>query len=392
MVRTAGRIPELDGLRGIAISMVLAYHYFQLTWITSPGSFAAHLQAAFGLAWSGVDLFFVLSGFLIGGILLDARDSANYFQVFYTRRFFRIIPLYAAILLAFPMLLHAAEWTGHGDFDWLAAGNTLPWYSYWTFTQNLWMAGTERLGSMTFAVTWSLCIEEQFYLTLPILVRLLNTRQIMQCVRIGIYAAPLIRIALGLLRPHNWIALFALMPCRADSLLMGVLAAMLLRDAQWKKRVQGINFGILIPALFLGVVALAVWSPAVYGPITQSIGYTWLALFYASVLLYALVRPHSVLSRLLRVRWLCWLGGIAYGTYLLHEMVQGLLFGFIWSHEPFITGGYTLLTTLAALFLTLLIAHLSWQYFERPLVNSHRPAYQFTDIRNQDELLVCSSV
>jgi peptidoglycan/LPS O-acetylase OafA/YrhL len=81
------RIPELDGIRGIAIAMVLAHHYFLLPIAAPPGTFWSYVQAAGRLAWSGVDLFFVLSGFLIGGILLDARDSPNYFQVCYTRRF-----------------------------------------------------------------------------------------------------------------------------------------------------------------------------------------------------------------------------------------------------------------------------------------------------------------
>src|SRR5260370_37130342 len=93
-----GRIPELDGLRGLAIGMVLIFHYFQLTLVARPGSLPAYLQAAGRLAWSGVDLFFVLSGFLIGGILLDARRSPNYFRVFYTRRFFRIVPIYVLFL------------------------------------------------------------------------------------------------------------------------------------------------------------------------------------------------------------------------------------------------------------------------------------------------------
>lgn len=371
------RILELDGLRGIAIGMVLVYHYFQLTWITSPGSLAAHLQAALGLGWTGVDLFFVLSGFLIGGILLDARAARNYFQVFYTRRFFRIVPLYALVLVVVPGLLSVAQHSGHGNFAWLSIGDTLPWYFYWTFTQNFWMAQTERLGGMALAVTWSLAIEEQFYLTLPFLVRFLSGPHLKKCVRLGIYAAPVIRIGLGLRFHHNWIALFALMPCRMDALLLGVLAAMLLREGEWTERLRrhrGVLLG-LIAMLFLGMAAFTVWIPTVDNPLMQSFGYTWVAVFYTSGLLYALTQPNSALSRSLRAKWLRWLGGLAYGVYLIHQMTQGMLFGLIWSHEPFITGGYTFLTSLAALALTLLAAQLSWKYFEHPLINRHRPAY-----------------
>src|SRR6267154_1957689 len=95
----SGRIPELDGIRGIAIGMVLIHHYFFQPIAAPPATLLSYVQAATRLAWSGVDLFFVLSGFLIGGILLDARTSSNYFPVFYTRRFFRIVPIYFVFIL-----------------------------------------------------------------------------------------------------------------------------------------------------------------------------------------------------------------------------------------------------------------------------------------------------
>ena len=93
-------IPELDGMRGVAIAMVLMFHYFYVPAILTPGGLAWHVSAPLRLGWTGVDLFFVLSGFLIGGILLDARGSSSYFKPFYTRRFFRIVPLYALVICA----------------------------------------------------------------------------------------------------------------------------------------------------------------------------------------------------------------------------------------------------------------------------------------------------
>src|SRR4029077_5360485 len=88
------RIPELDGIRGIAIGMVIFYHYFTFPATARVGSFLWYALLPGRLGWSGVELFFVLSGFLIGGILLDEREASNYFRVFYTRRFFRIVPIY----------------------------------------------------------------------------------------------------------------------------------------------------------------------------------------------------------------------------------------------------------------------------------------------------------
>jgi peptidoglycan/LPS O-acetylase OafA/YrhL len=229
-------------------------------------------------------------------------------------------------------------------------------------------------------VTWSLAIEEQFYLTLPLLVWLFTGRWLTRLVLAGICGAPILRVGLGLLWPHNWVARFVLMPGRADALLLGVLAAILLRDERWRERIRNSRhvFAIAIPVFLLGIAALAKWSPSVGSPAVQSVGYTWLALFYASVLLYALTRPASILSRALRLTWLGWLGGIAYGTYLLHQMTQGMLFGLVWRHEPFITGGYTLLTALSALLLTVALAKLSWRFFEHPLVRlGHHSVYKY---------------
>jgi len=127
------RIPELDGLRGIAILLVLYLHYFvnghgaaeQLGWLRYPVAMGR-------LGWSGVDLLFVLSGFLIGGILLEAKDSSRYFQTFYIRRSFRILPLYFAVVSLF-VVLKILFPRGVGDFF-----GSVPLWSYATFTQNIW--------------------------------------------------------------------------------------------------------------------------------------------------------------------------------------------------------------------------------------------------------------
>jgi peptidoglycan/LPS O-acetylase OafA/YrhL len=95
--RLTGRIPELDGVRGLAILLVLVWHYFQNGFGGVPiarGAWQAYSFAMLRLTWSGVDLFFVLSGFLIGGILLDAKTSDHYYRTFYVRRMYRISPLY----------------------------------------------------------------------------------------------------------------------------------------------------------------------------------------------------------------------------------------------------------------------------------------------------------
>ena len=92
------RISRLDGVRGMAILLVLVWHYFAAQVVAEPKGFLHYCPSALSLTWSGVDLFFVLSGFLISGILLDHRNTSNYFRVFYIRRVYRIFPLYFLLL------------------------------------------------------------------------------------------------------------------------------------------------------------------------------------------------------------------------------------------------------------------------------------------------------
>jgi peptidoglycan/LPS O-acetylase OafA/YrhL len=138
---SSARIPALDGVRGLAILLVLLCHtVFDLR----PASRGlTHLLAIGRLSWSGVDLFFVLSGFLIGGILLDVRDY--YFKTFYVRRAYRILPLYAAMMALFSIRFLPAAWMprGMGAFS----ESPIPWLSYLTFTQNFWMGFTVRWAS-----------------------------------------------------------------------------------------------------------------------------------------------------------------------------------------------------------------------------------------------------
>src|SRR5579859_7095041 len=124
------RVPQLDGLRGVAIAMVVAFHFAGFAVIIGAPRLVKLLLVPTSLCWSGVDLFFVLSGFLIGGILLDARRSSNYFRVFYVRRICRILPLYLAFLGVVFLISRYGQ-----QALWSA-----PWWTCLTFCQNLWMA------------------------------------------------------------------------------------------------------------------------------------------------------------------------------------------------------------------------------------------------------------
>jgi peptidoglycan/LPS O-acetylase OafA/YrhL len=169
----ASRLPELDGLRAIAILLVLFSH--QAAFVPLAG-----IRRFLDMGWIGVDLFFVLSGFLIGGILLEQRDATNYYRIFYLRRFLRIVPLYTLILLPGLVVLGLglqAYFAGHSLGDRSAAAI---WFCPF-FLQNI--AWALALIPPTYLLpTWSVAVEEQFYLLLPLLIRKVDRIKLWKCV------------------------------------------------------------------------------------------------------------------------------------------------------------------------------------------------------------------
>ena len=119
-VAVSGRIPQLDGVRGLAIILVLIWHYFSMLVYPAESQFLFHFKQLFNLTWSGVDLFFVLSGFLIAGILVDQKGATNYFQVFYLRRTCRIMPLYFLIFFLYIGLARVPVFKGEA-YKWVFA-------------------------------------------------------------------------------------------------------------------------------------------------------------------------------------------------------------------------------------------------------------------------------
>jgi len=271
-ISSSTRIPALDGLRGIAILLVLIQHTFlgfhfvhhpALNWLVRMSR----------LSWSGVDLFFVLSGFLIGGILLDARSSPNYFKTFYLRRAYRILPLYFLVLTLAWLTFKAGQlgWL-RGDWAGLFSG-AIPWWTFFTFTQNISMVLAGPLvGRAGLSPTWSLAVEEQFYLTLPLVVRFASKRRLVQIVAGGIAGAALMRFLVALHSPDRMFATYLLTPCRADALGLGVLAAVLVRERQAWAYVRARRWGLYAAAGVLLAVLLLIdlssfetYSPMFYG-------------------------------------------------------------------------------------------------------------------------------
>jgi peptidoglycan/LPS O-acetylase OafA/YrhL len=365
LLNSAIRLPVLDGLRGIAILLVLLCHaLFEM----HPSSiFLSRLLTTGRLTWSGVDLFFVLSGFLIGGILLDSRDSPRYFKTFYMRRCCRILPLYTIMLLLFSLRFIVPNGLA-GAFGKFSQ-TPIPWLSYATFTQNFWMAWNGTFGAGTLAATWSLAVEEQFYLTVPLVIRSIRKSTLTFFLLLVIGLVPLLRTAIYFSFAHGRFADYVLMPCRADALSMGVLAALLLRDRSFSGwlRTHPNTLKKITLCLFLGLIPLTVWGDAFSVPVI-TIGYSWLAMFYTGCLLIAVTSTSLSMQRALGNPVLLSFGTTAYCTYLLHLPMMEICRRLLGLWLPYETQAVQFAGGILGIVLTLMLAKVSWVFFERPLL------------------------
>jgi peptidoglycan/LPS O-acetylase OafA/YrhL len=359
-VKASSRIPELDGLRGLACLLVVSWHYFGATTQVTPSTLAASIRAIAG-PWglSGVDLFFVLSGFLIGGILQDHRESPRYYRTFYTRRVCRIFPVYYSVIAALLLVLtFSLQKHFPGMSEWLLK-DLMPIASYLTFTQNFWMAAAivSNGGGRWLAMTWSVAVEEQFYLLFPMVARNVTIRSLPVVMVSVIVVAPLLR---GIVDAHGWWS-YALLPCRFDCLGVGVLAACLVRRRQAREYLTG-NRSSLYCGMLLCLCGLKF--------LNQPLGlhYTWLALFYGCVLLIVVLHPQSSAAALCRNRGLRALGLISYVVYMYHQMFNGLVFAIVRGHSPVLAGWADFELLLLALALTLGVATLSYLVLEKPIL------------------------
>ena len=284
-------MPALDGLRGVAVLLVLA-HTFDL--ISRSGALDDTLNAG----WIGVQLFFVLSGFLITGILLDQRDSPTYYRTFFTRRMLRIFPLYYMVLIVAFIVIPL-------DMDVPAAHGSHQFW-LWTYTNNY--AAAFGKEEHAFPHFWSLAVEEQFYLVWPFVVRLAGRRGVTILAPIAIGVAIVCRI---LARQHYGAeAAYMFTPCRMDALAFGALAAAMVRAPSTifdKLPPLGLRLGggaIVLAGLALGKLDRT-------GAPMQYAGYTIIALGFALALVGALAG-----SRLLTARPLRRVGMYSYGMYV----------------------------------------------------------------------------
>ena len=366
-IHSSQRLRELDGVRGLAIVSVLLWHFLVMPHVLNPAapkpSGMVPLVRALSLTWAGVDLFFALSGFLIAGILLDTRGAPFFLRGFYLRRIFRIYPIYWAVLaLCFVIPLLA---------DHLAL--VAPPAVYAVLLQNFWMASSRSFGGDPLGVTWSLSIEEQFYLVLPAIVLLLKRSSLLAVVlALAVIGAPLARFAVSAPPGSNWMAAYVLTICRADALALGALLAVLARGQLNAGTVSTVARTQLIVSS-VGVVAMIANGDTIGSPVMNVAGYSVLGLGAVALLGLVVSNPQGWLGRAMRFRPLREAGTISYGLYLVHVPVLLLCRRYLGVAGIPATWPAALYALLIPAVLSVGFAALSWRLFERRLVRTgHR--------------------
>jgi len=236
--------------------------------------------------------------------------------------------------------------------------NPWPWWSFFTFTQNFFMALDQDFVILWLGITWSLAVEEQFYLFLPLIIRFVPNRLLPYLLIGGCVGAVLLR------RELSGFEGFVLMPARVDSLFLGVFVAYLTREPRYLRAIR--RQKVLLPGVFVGVLiaGLFVFHPSYL----EAYNKAWLAILWATLLL-CVIAGSPLVVRLLRVQALVRLGIISYGVYLFHEPIYGLVYGFLLHDfvEP-MYGMVNVLMALISLVITLTVSSLLYRWVEAPFI------------------------
>lgn len=368
-----GHIPALDGVRGIAVLMVMVFHFTTFSTF-QPTSLIDHaVVKASNLGWAGVDLFFVLSGFLITGILYESKERGSYFRTFYVRRTLRIFPLYyffLAVLFVVLPLISAFELPQSVRADHL-------WF--WTYLPNVLIAwrGWPEGSDLLLGHVWSLAVEEQFYIVWPLFVYFLPRRALMTTAAVAVAVSIGVRAWFSFY--GNEAAAYVLTPARMDSLAVGAFLALLVRGPDglgYLRKRAPLVLAASLCAFVTVLRAIKRWPHFEW--MIEPFEYTALAFAFASFLVLVITPTQRVpFARVVASAPLRFFGRYSYALYLFHLPLivlfasVGITASYFGQRIGWPLGGQFLFIVLLT-GVTVLLALASWMLLERRFLDLKR--------------------
>ena len=305
-----GHIPGLDALRGVAVLLVIIYHFF-MGWPYWGSTVANMAGRVLRSGWVGVDVFFVLSGFLITSGLIDTRDHPHRAKRFYIRRSLRIFPaFYALLILAFFVLPALSSLPGHSLTEKVSSA----WPYFFGYISNIWLVGAGDTVPLHLSVTWSLAVEEQFYVLWPLVVWWTPHKHLRKAVVASLFfafGAKLIALYLsGKVAASYW------MFCRVDQFGAGALVSVLLREATFSESMWTGLKRVGWFSLFAGSVVV-LFKDKVPGTMFVLLQPILVGLGVAALVMSII---DGGFKRFSKSRVLKFFGKYSYGMYLLHGL------------------------------------------------------------------------
>jgi peptidoglycan/LPS O-acetylase OafA/YrhL len=344
------RIVALDGLRGLMTILVVVSPYF---------ADVPHGVVALEGGWIAVKMFFALSGFLVGRLILEKMRCANFFAVFYVRRACRTLPVYffCVVLVFLCMRLF-------GSPEWMDVAVEFPLWSYLTFTQNFFMISTDSIGPHWLAPTWTLTVEEHFYLFAPALFFITPRRHLLSVLAVGALFSLLFRILAFQGGYFSSMTALALLPGNADALFAGMFAAVLFKTegVRWERHETLLRVFPII--MLLCAFFLKLYDGDAHA-LFESFGFFLVSLGCAAFILgLALATPEA---RRFASPWLCFFGNASYSIYLTHLAILGLMHGLLLGSQPDIANWRQIAVTVAALPIAALVGWIFTKIVEEPI-------------------------